>query len=171
MKLSYLLMGSVEIIFAISFAVVTLMVGFKALSIFTGEYDDEKEIKENNISVGIISGVFLLCIGLILKTASGPALSTLENTIFTKDFTVTGLFIGLGLMILQLGIASVVAILSLIFTIFLTTKVSPFKNLKALMNNNIAISCIISAVMLVTVLMINTPLLLLLKGLIPQNKF
>ena len=171
MNLNFIFFGLIEILFSIIVAVITLVLSFKVFAFFTREYDDEKEVKNNNIAVGILSAMFLICIGLALRIASGPALSTLRNTIANKDLNFIKFLIAIGLMLLQLSIAAIVSFLSLLFTLFLLTVISPFKNLKAIMNNNIAIAIIIAAVMLVTILLISDPLLFFLEGLIPKNLF
>ena len=168
MNLNFIIFGTIEIIFAIIVAILTFYLGFKALSWFTKEYDDEKELKENNIAVAIISAMFLICIGMALRIASGPAISTLKNTLGSPGVDFLKILSAVGLMAFHLAIGGLISILSLFFAIFLFTKISPFKDLKSVMNNNIAVAIIIGAVMFITILLISDPLLFFLEGFIPQ---
>lgn len=168
MDLNFIIFGAIEIIFSIIVAIMTFFIGFKLLSLFTREYDDEKEIKNNNIAVGIISGMFLVCIGIALRIASGPAMATLRNTLAASNVDTLKLIIACCLMLLHLFLGAVIAILSLFFSLFLLTKISPFKDLKAILNNNIAFSIIVSSAMLITILLISDPLLFFLEGFIPK---
>jgi uncharacterized membrane protein YjfL (UPF0719 family) len=168
MNINFIIFGSIEIVFSIIVAVISFFLGFKALSVFTKEYDDEKEIKNNNIAVAIISAMFLICIGISLRVASGPAISTLRNALMTSNIDAGKILVTVGIMILHLALGGLIAILSLFFTIFLLTKISPFKDLRGIMNNNIALAIIIGSVMLVTTLLISDPLLFFLEGFIPN---
>ncbi len=168
MKMFYVLVGSVELIFALIVMVLAFVIGFKALSVFTREYDDEKEIQNNNIAVGILTAAFLVCVGMSLKVVAGPATSTLRNIIMAPDHQISQIILAAGMVILHLAIGGIVSVLTLFLSIFLLTKVSPIKDLKGVMNNNIAVALVISGIMLVTTMLIADPLLFMLQGLIPQ---
>jgi uncharacterized membrane protein YjfL (UPF0719 family) len=169
MNFYFIIIGLIEIIFSIIVAIISFFLGFKALSIFTMEYDDEKEIKNNNIAVAIISSMFLICIGIALETSSGPAISILRNTLSESGINFLKILTTCGIMLLFLVSGGLISILSLFFSIFLITKISPFKDLKGIMQNNIAIALIIGSVMLVTILLIKDPLKFFLDGFIPVS--
>lgn len=171
MNLYFVIIGIIDIIFCILVAIISFFLGFKALSIFTREYDDEKEIKNNNIAVAIISAMFLICIGIAMQTSAGPAMSALTIILTGANVSILNVLIACGLMALFLFIGGLISILSLFFSIFLMTKISPFKDLKGIMGNNIAIAIIIGAVMLVTMFLIKDPLAFLFNGLLPKADF
>ena len=171
MNLYFIVIGIIDIIFSIIVAIITFFLGFKALSVFTKEYDDEKEIKNNNIAVAIISAMFLVCIGIAMQTSAGPGMSALTIILTGASINIVNVLIACGLMLLFLLIGGFISILSLFLSIFLMTKISPFKDLKGVMNNNIAIAIIIGAVMLVTILLIKDPLAFLFNGLLPKADY
>jgi uncharacterized membrane protein YjfL (UPF0719 family) len=169
MNIYFVIIGIIDIIFSIIVAIITFFLGFKALSVFTREYDDEKEIKNNNIAVAIISAMFLICIGIAMQTSAGPAMSALTISLTGTNVGILDILFSCGMMFLFLIIGGFISVLSLFFSIFLMTKISPFKDLKGVMNNNVAIALIIGAVMLVTILLIKDPLAFLFNGLLPKG--
>jgi uncharacterized membrane protein YjfL (UPF0719 family) len=168
MNLYLVVVGIIQILVSICVAILVFFLGFKALSKFTKEYDDEKEIGNNNVAVAIVSAMFLVCIGILLKVSLGPTLHTLRLLLISKVIDIGRVFVTLGFVFLNLAIGGVVAVGSLFFSFILFRLISPFKDLKAVMKNNIAVAIIIGAVMLVTVLLISEPLLFLLEGIAPK---
>lgn len=163
----YIVMGLIEILFAIFLAFLTFIIAFKLLSIFTIDYDDEKEIKQNNTAVGILSAAFIICIGISLREAAIPTLSIIKTTILAPDVTGIAIARAIGFILLHLFTANFVSILSMFISILLVIWLSPFKSLKPIKDNNIALALIISATIIVTTLLIAQPLLTLLSGMIP----
>jgi hypothetical protein len=118
--------------------------------------------------VGILTAAFLLSIGLALREVAGPAIASLRNILASGAFTAGRIFMTMGIMTLQMALGALVSILSLFFTMILLKVLSPFKDLKAVGNNNIAMAVILAAAMLVTTLLISEPLNFLLQGFIPE---
>ncbi len=168
MNLLFIVMGIIEILFAIFLSFLTFIIGFKFLSIFTVNYNDEQEIKSKNTAVGILSATFLICIGLLLKEAAIPTVSIIKNTVLLSAGFVS-VMISLGYIAIHLVLTLTISILSLFLSIILVTKLSPFKNLDPVKNNNIAFTLVLAATMLVTAMFIAEPLVTFLSGIIPQG--
>ena len=68
MLLANAVVGLIQLVIAIIFAVVALYIGFAVLSKITKDIDEEKELAKGNVAVGIIVASVFVAIALVVQS-------------------------------------------------------------------------------------------------------
>ena len=125
--------GLVQLIIAIIFAVVALYIGFSTLGKITKNIDEEKELAKGNTAVGIIVASVFIAIALVVQSGVQGLSIGIGKAAAVGLFTMDGLLaIGAAFIQLILGIILAIAAIYLALNILdkLTKGIDEFEEIK-----------------------------------------
>jgi uncharacterized membrane protein YjfL (UPF0719 family) len=125
--------GLVQLIIAIIFAVVALYIGFSTLGKVTKNIDEEKELAKGNTAVGIIVASVFIAIALVVQSGVQGLSIGIGKAAAVGLFTMDGLLaIGAAFIQLILGIILAIAAIYLALNILdkLTKGIDEFEEIK-----------------------------------------
>jgi uncharacterized membrane protein YjfL (UPF0719 family) len=140
MLLENAILGLIQLIVAIVFAVVALYVGFSVLGKITRDIDEEKELAKGNVAVGIIVAAVFVAIALVVESGVSGLSAGISKALAVGLFSTDGMIaVGLAVIQLILGIVLAVGSIYLALNILdkLTTGVEEFAELK---KGNVAVA-------------------------------
>jgi uncharacterized membrane protein YjfL (UPF0719 family) len=140
MILESALVGIIQLIVSIIFAVVALYLGFAVLSKITKGIDEEKELAKGNAAVGIIVAAVFVAIALVVESGVSGLSAGISKALAVGLFSAEGLItIGLSFFQLLAGIVLAVVAIYLALNILdkLTKGVEEFEELK---KGNVAVA-------------------------------
>jgi len=140
MLLENALVGIVQLLVSIIFAVVALYLGFAVLSKITKGINEEKELAKGNAAVGIIVAAVFVAIALVVESGVSGLSAGISKALALGLFSADGLItIGLSFFQLIAGIVLAVVAIYLALNILdkLTKDVEEFEELK---KGNVAVA-------------------------------
>jgi uncharacterized membrane protein YjfL (UPF0719 family) len=159
MLLENAIVGIVQLIVAIIFAVVALYIGFWTLGKVTKGIDEEKELAKGNTAVGIIVAAVFVAIAIVVESGVKGLSVGIGKALSEGLFSMNGLIaIGLSIVQLLLGIALAVGAIYLALNILdkLTKGVEEFEELK---KGNVAVALEMAGVIIAVAVIIQSGVL------------
>jgi uncharacterized membrane protein YjfL (UPF0719 family) len=156
MLLTNAIVGLVQLVIAILFAVVALYIGFMVLGWITRDIDEEKELAKGNAAVGILVASVFVAIALVVQSGvSGLSVGinrALSIGILTSDGVIT---VMIAIIQLFLGIVLAVAAIYLALNILdrLTKGIMEFEELK---KGNVAVALEMAGVIIAVAVIIQS---------------
>lgn len=151
--------GLVQLIIAIIFAVVALYIGFSTMSKITKNMDEEKELAKGNVAVGIIVASVFVAIALVVQSGVSGLSVGIGKAASVGFFSVDGLLaIGAAFVQLILGIVLAIAAIYLALNILdkLTKGVDEFEEIK---KGNVAVALMMGGVIIAVAVIIQSGVL------------
>jgi len=159
MLLENAIVGIVQLIVAIVFAVVALYIGFWTLGKVTKGIDEEKELAKGNTAVGIIVAAVFVAIAIVVESGVKGLSVGIGKALSEGLFSMNGMIaIGLSVFQLILGIALAVGAIYLALNILdkLTKGVEEFEELK---KGNVAVALEMAGVIIAVAVIIQSGVL------------
>jgi uncharacterized membrane protein YjfL (UPF0719 family) len=156
MLLANAVVGLVQLVIAIIFAVVALYVGFAVLGKITKGIDEEKELAKGNVAVGILVAAVFVAIALVVQSGVSGLSVGINKALNVGILSVDGLtIVGIALIQLVLGIVLAVGAIYLALNILdkLTKGVEEFEELK---KGNVAVALEMAGVIIAVAVIIQS---------------
>ena len=156
MLLENAVVGLVQLVIAIIFAVVALYIGFSVMGKITKDIDEEKELAKGNVAVGIIVAAVFVAIALVVQSGVSGLSVGINKALSVGIFSLDGLTaIGVSLIQLVLGIALAVGAiyLALYFLDKLTKGIDEFAEIK---KGNVAVALEMAGVIIAVAVIIQS---------------
>jgi uncharacterized membrane protein YjfL (UPF0719 family) len=156
MLLTNVVVGLIQLIISIIFAVLALYIGFAVLSKINKNMDEEKEIARGNVAVGIIVAAVFVAIALVVQSGVSGLSVGINKAINVGILTVDGLLaVGTAFIQLILGIVLAVGAIYLALYILdkLTKGVDEFEEIK---KGNIAVALMMGGVIIAVAVIIQS---------------
>lgn len=139
-----------EVIMAVLFGLLLVFFSIVSLNRFFLRVQDHNELKQGNIAVAIFAGSIVVSIIILAQSSILPAVDALRYMVLnTKEISFSIIVISLGYFVLFFVISTVFSILFIFLasSIYMkaTTKIDEVAEIK---NNNIAVSVMMSMVLL-----------------------
>jgi uncharacterized membrane protein YjfL (UPF0719 family) len=151
--------GLVQLVIAIIFAVIALYIGFSTLSKITKGMDEEKELAKGNVAVGIIIASVFIAIALVVQSGVQGLSIGIGKAAAVGLFSVDGLLdIGAAFVQLILGIILAIAAIYLALNILdkLTKGIDEFEEIK---KGNVAVALEMAGVIIAVAVIIQSGVL------------
>ncbi len=148
--------GLVQLIIAIFFAVVALYIGFSVLGWITKGIDEEKEIAKGNAAIGILVASVFIAIGIVVQSGVAGVSDGLKAAWDIGILSFGGILaILLSLLQLVLGIVLAIAAIYIALNILdkLTKGIEEFEELK---KGNVAVALEMAGVIITTAVIIQS---------------
>lgn len=153
------IVGIVQLIIAIIFAVVALYIAFSTLGKITRGMDEEKELAKGNTAVGIIVAAVFIAIALVVQSGVQGLSHGIGMAAAVGFFTMDGILaIGSAIVQLILGIVLAIAAIYLALNILdkLTININEFEELK---KGNVAVALEMAGVIIAVAVIIQSGVL------------
>jgi len=148
--------GLIQLIIAIIFAVIALYIGFSVLGKITKDIDEEKELAKGNAAVGIIVASVFIAIALVVESGV-QGLSVGIGTAATVGFFSTDGILAIGAALIQLILGIVLAVVAIYLALNildkLTKGVNEFEELK---KGNVAVALEMAGVIIAVAVIISS---------------
>jgi len=156
MLLANAVVGLVQLVIAIIFAVVALYIGFAVLGKITKGIDEEQELAKGNVAVGILVASVFVAIALVVQSGVSGLSVGINKALNIGILSVDGLTaVGIALIQLILGIVLAVGAIYLALNILdkLTKGVEEFEELK---KGNVAVALEMAGVIIAVAVIIQS---------------
>jgi uncharacterized membrane protein YjfL (UPF0719 family) len=156
MLLANAVVGLIQLLISIIFAVLALYIGFAVLSKITKGIDEEKELAKGNAAVGIIVASVFVAIALVVQSGVSGLSVGINKAISVGILSVDGLLaVGVAFIQLILGIVLAVAAIYLALNILdkLTKGVEEFEEIK---KGNVAVALEMGGVIIAVAVIIQS---------------
>jgi uncharacterized membrane protein YjfL (UPF0719 family) len=151
--------GLVQLIIAIIFAVVALYIGFSTMGKITKNMDEEKELAKGNAAVGIIVAAVFVAIALVVQSGVSGLSVGIGKAASVGLFSLDGILaIGAAFVQLILGIVLAIGAIYLALNILdkLTKGVDEFEEIK---KGNVAVALMMGGVIIAVAVIIQSGVL------------
>lgn len=163
--------GLFSLALAMLMGIMAIYLGFNAFKRINTTIDEEFELRNNNIAVALVSGSFIVSLGILMKSVIDP----ISQTIFNLAYQYQQLGVGYGEIFSTLGIVLMqftVALLLSLATLTLGTRLYMKLNRKTdelteIANNNIAVAIVVGAITLTLALMLSSGMETFLHAIVP----
>jgi uncharacterized membrane protein YjfL (UPF0719 family) len=156
MLLTNVVVGLIQLIISIIFAVLALYIGFAVLIKINKNMDEEKELARGNVAVGIIVAAVFVAIALVVQSGVSGLSVGINKAISVGILSVDGLLaIGVAFIQLILGIVLAVGAIYLALNVLakLTKGVDEFEEIK---KGNIAVALMMGGVIIAVAVIIQS---------------
>jgi len=148
--------GLIQLLVAIIFAVVALYAGFLVLGWITKGIDEEKELAKGNAAVGILVASVFIAIALVVQSGVSGLSVGINKALSIGIFSGDGIFTVV-IAVLQLFLGIVLAVSSIYLALYildrLTKGVEEFEELK---KGNVAVALEMAGVIIAVAVIIQT---------------
>jgi uncharacterized membrane protein YjfL (UPF0719 family) len=163
-----ILSGIVTLILSVLLAVVVIQLGFVLFQHLTVRINEGEELRNNNVAVAILSGAYVLSLGLIVKSALAPVLQTFFLMLYGDQYSAGEIFMGAGAMLLQVLAALLIAVLALMLGLGIFSRLTKhLDEFAEIRNNNIAVAIVLAAILVTFALFIEEGVGAVLRTIIP----
>ena len=163
-----IIFGFIEFLIAIFISFILIFGTYRLLLILTPRFDEERQLKKKNLSVGIILGSILLGQALIVKQAIYPVMAVIQFFILDKNKSVGSVLKMLGLCAGDVVLAGFLAVVCILFSFWLFNKLTPrIDQYEEIKDNNTAIALFMGFLIIGICLLISAGVSGLTKALIP----
>jgi uncharacterized membrane protein YjfL (UPF0719 family) len=156
MLLTNVVVGLIQLVISIIFAVLALYIGFAVLSKINKNMDEEKEIARGNVAVGIIVAAVFVAIALVVQSGVSGLSVGINKAINVGIFSVDGL-LAIGTAFIQLILGIVLAVGAIYLALYvldkLTKGVDEFAEIK---KGNVAVALMMGGVIIAVAVIIQS---------------
>ena len=156
MLLANAVVGLIQLLISIIFAVLALYIGFAVLGRITKGIDEEKELAKGNAAVGIIVASVFVAIALVVQSGVSGLSVGINKALIVGILSVDGLLaVGVAFVQLILGIVLAVAAIYLALNILdkLTKGVNEFEEIR---KGNVAVALEMGGVIIAVAVIIQS---------------
>jgi uncharacterized membrane protein YjfL (UPF0719 family) len=156
MLLANAVVGLIQLLISIIFAVLALYIGFAVLSKINKNIDEEKELAKGNVAVGIIVAAVFVAIALVVQSGVSGLSVGINKALSVGLFSVDGLLtIAISFVQLILGIVLAVGAIYLALNILdkLTKGIEEFEEIK---KGNVAVALEMGGVIIAVAVIIQS---------------
>ena len=156
MLLTNAIVGLIQLLIAIIFAVLALYIGFAVLSKITKGIDEEKELAKGNVAVGVIVASVFVAIALVVQSGVSGLSVGINKALSVGLFSVDGLLaVCIAFIQLILGIVLAVGAIYLALNILdkLTKGIEEFEEIK---KGNVAVALEMAGVIIAVAVIIQS---------------
>jgi uncharacterized membrane protein YjfL (UPF0719 family) len=156
MLLANAVVGLIQLLISIIFAVLALYIGFAVLTRITKSIDEEKELAKGNNAVGIIVAAVFVAIALVVQSGVSGLSVGINKALSVGILSVDGL-VAVGVAFFQLIIGIVLAVAAIYLALYildkLTKGVEEFEEIK---KGNVAVALEMGGVIIAVAVIIQS---------------
>ena len=156
MLLANAIVGLIQLLISIIFAVLALYIGFAVLTKITTVIDEEKELAKGNVAVGIIVAAVFVAIALVVQSGVSGLSVGINKAVSLGLFSLDGL-LAISVAFIQLILGIVLAVGAIYLALFildkLTKGVEEFEEIK---KGNVAVALMMGGVIIAVAVIIQS---------------
>jgi uncharacterized membrane protein YjfL (UPF0719 family) len=156
MLLTNVVVGLIQLIISIIFAVLALYIGFAVLSKINKNMDEEKELARGNTAVGIIVAGVLVAIALVVQSGVSGLSVGINKAVSVGILSVDGL-LAIGIAFIQLILGIVLAVGAIYLALYVLDKLTKgFDEFEEIKKGNIAVAIMMGGVIIAVAVIIQS---------------
>lgn len=168
MGLQQVIFGVLEFLLSIFTSFILIFGSYRVFLLITPRFDEERQLRKNNTAVGIVLGAVFLGEAIVVRQAIYPAMAVIQIYVLEGQKDLGGFFkmmaLGAGYVILS----GVLALVSILFSLWVFTKMTPRLNeYEEIKDNNMAVALFVAFFVLSICLLMSTGVEGLTRALIP----
>lgn len=165
------IIGVTELILSFLMGVLTVWIAFHWFSRLTKDLDEIKELRKNNVAVGILLASVLISTALIVRQAIYPCISTLQ-TFAHQGFDAVAVAKLLGITLFSLFLSLMLSLLSIWGAVRIFCRMTrEIDEIVEIGRDNVAVALVLGALILVMGIFLSHGVLSLLSAIIPMPAF
>jgi uncharacterized membrane protein YjfL (UPF0719 family) len=163
-----IIFGLLEFLVSIFISFILIFGSYRLFLVLTPRFDEERQLKRKNTSIGIVLGSILLGEALVVKQAIYPVMAVIQIFVLGQEKNTVNFLKMLGYGAGYVLLAGILAIICILLSLWmfhrLTPRIDQYEEIK---NNNIAIAIFMALFILGICLLISTGVSGLTRALIP----
>jgi uncharacterized membrane protein YjfL (UPF0719 family) len=163
--------GIFSLLLALTLGILAIYLGFNAFKAINHGIDEEFELRNNNIAVALVSGAFIVALGILMRGVIEPITQTALNLVHKyqqSGVDASEVLASLGIILLQFVVALLLSLATLTLGTRLYMRLNRQTNeLEEIANNNVAVAIVVSAITITLALMLAGGMETLLSAVIP----
>jgi putative membrane protein len=168
MSVQQLIFGLLEFFVSVLISFILIFGSYRIILILTRRFDEEKQLKKKNVSIGLVLGSVFIGESLVVKQALYPVMAVVQLFILGQEKD-TGSFAEL--LLYSFGyvlLAGILAILCILFSFWLFNRLTPnIDTYQEIMDNNLAVAVLMALFIVGICLLMSAGVSGLVRALIP----
>jgi uncharacterized membrane protein YjfL (UPF0719 family) len=160
--------GLLEFLVSIFISFILIFGSYRLLLIITPHFDEERQLKKKNTSMGIVLGSILLGEAIVVKQAIYPVMAVVQLFVLGQERSFVNFLKMLGQGVGYIILAGILAIACILFSLWLFNKLTPRINqYEEIKDSNIAVALFMALFIIAICLLISAGVSGLTRALIP----
>jgi uncharacterized membrane protein YjfL (UPF0719 family) len=156
MLLTNVVVGLIQLIVSIIFAVLALYIGFAVLIKINKNMDEEKELARGNVAVGIIVAAVFVAIALVVQSGVSGLSVGINKALSVGILSVDGL-LAIGVAFIQLILGIVLAVGAIYLALYVLDKLTKgFEEFEEIKKGNVAVALMMGGVIIAVAVIIQS---------------
>jgi uncharacterized membrane protein YjfL (UPF0719 family) len=156
MLLTNVVVGLIQLIISIIFAVLALYIGFAVLIKINKNMDEEKELARGNVAVGIIVAAVFVAIALVVQSGVSGLSVGINKALSLGILSVDGL-LAIGVAFIQLILGIVLAVGAIYLALNVLAKLTKgFDEFEEIKKGNVAVALMMGGVIIAVAVIIQS---------------
>ena len=150
MDITTIILATYETVLSVVFGLLTIFLVTKTLNITLLKTDSENALVKGNISIGLLAGTLIVCNLMLIQPSILPTINSLQAMIAGNgEFTLNAFLVSFGFFLVFYVVTASISIGVLFATTWLYLKSTVnIDEMKEINNNNIAVSIMLSLVVI-----------------------
>jgi len=163
-----IIFGVIEFLVSILISFILIFGTYKLFLALTPKFDEEKQLRKKNTSVGIILGSVLLGQAIVVKQAIYPVMAVIQIFILGEEKSILGFLKMLGFSGGYVVLAGLLALICILFSLWLFSKLTPkIDQYEEIKENNVAVALFMGLMIIGICLLVSAGVSGLTRSLIP----
>jgi len=168
MSVQQIIFGLLEFFVTILISFILIFVSYRLFLVLTPRFDEERQLRKKNTSVGILLGSVILGEAIVVKQAVYPVMAVIQIFVLGQERGVANFFKMIGLSVGYVLLAGILAIVCILFSFWLFNRLTPrIDQYEEIKNNNLAVALFMALFVIAICLLISQGVSGLTKALIP----
>ncbi|MFC2168475.1 DUF350 domain-containing protein [Acidobacteriota bacterium] len=160
--------GLIEFFISITVSFILIFGSYRLFLALTPKIDEERQLREGNISVGLILGSTIIGEAIVVKQAIYPVMAVIQIFVLGQDRNVGNFLKMVGFSIGYVLLAGILALGCILFSFWLFSKMTPRINqYEEIKNNNIAVALFMAFFIVAICFLVSSGVSGLARALIP----
>ena len=148
--------GLIQLVISIIFAVVALYIGFAVLGKITRGIDEEKELAKGNVAVGILVASVFVAIALVVQSGVSGLSVGINKALNTGILSIDGMLM-VGIALIQLVLGFVLAVGAIYLALYILDKLTKgVEEFEELRKGNVAVAVEMAGVIIAVAVIIQS---------------
>lgn len=168
MSSQQVIFGLLEFLVSVFISFILIFGSYRLFLLLTPELDEERQLREKNVSVGLLLGSTLLGEALVVKQAIYPVMAVIQIFVLGQEKNFVNFLKMLGFSVGYVLLAGILALVCILFSCWLFNKLTPrIDHFQEIKENNIAVAMFMAIFIIGISILISTGVAGLTRALIP----
>ena len=168
MSMQQVIFGLLNFFVSVFTSFILIFGSYRLFLLITPRFDEERQLKKKNVSIGIVLGGIFLGEAIIVREAIYPVMAVIQIFVLGEEHSAANFFKMLGFSVGYVLLSGLLALASIMFSLWAFNKMTPRLNeLEEIKDNNVAIALFVALFILAICLLMSSGVSGLTRALIP----